>query len=99
MTPDLKLKYRERTQVVGSTQSVEVSMRTVIRNKVVVRKLAGVCAVAVAIADVAGSSFADEPIGPPDDREQATASQNWQELRPRLVRQTILRHVFRRNKK
>jgi transglutaminase-like putative cysteine protease len=37
--------------------------------------------------------------GPPDDREQATASQNWQELRPKLVRQTILRHVFRRGNK
>ncbi len=37
--------------------------------------------------------------GPPDDREQAIASQNWQELRPRLVRQTILRHVFRRGNK
>jgi len=33
---------------------------------------------------------------PPDDREQATTNQDWRELRPRLVRQTILRHVFRR---
>jgi transglutaminase-like putative cysteine protease len=33
---------------------------------------------------------------PPDDREQATANQSWQELRPKLVRQTIRRHVFRR---
>jgi hypothetical protein len=31
-----------------------------------------------------------------DDHEQASASQNWQELRPKLVRQTILRHIFRR---
>jgi hypothetical protein len=37
--------------------------------------------------------------GPPDDREQATASHNWQELRPKLVRHTILRHVFRRGNK
>ncbi len=33
---------------------------------------------------------------PPDDREQATASQDWRELRPKLVRRTILRHVLRR---
>jgi len=32
----------------------------------------------------------------PDDREQAKTNQDWRELRPRLVRQTILRHVFRR---
>jgi transglutaminase-like putative cysteine protease len=32
----------------------------------------------------------------PKDREQATVNQAWRELRPRLVRQTILRHVFRR---
>lgn len=43
-------------------------MRTVIRNKIVLRKLAGVCALAVAIAGVAGSSLADEPIGPPDEK-------------------------------
>jgi transglutaminase-like putative cysteine protease len=36
---------------------------------------------------------------PPGDREQATANQSWQELRPKLVRQTIRRHVFRRGKK
>jgi transglutaminase-like putative cysteine protease len=32
-----------------------------------------------------------------NDREQATANQDWRELRPKLVRQTILRHVFRRS--
>jgi transglutaminase-like putative cysteine protease len=37
--------------------------------------------------------------GPPNDREQATANQSWQELRPKLVRHTILRHVFRRGNK
>ena len=34
----------------------------------------------------------------PNDREQATVSQDWRALRPRLVRQTILRHVFRRGR-
>jgi transglutaminase-like putative cysteine protease len=33
-----------------------------------------------------------------DHREQATATQSWRELRPRLVRQTVLRHVFRRGR-
>jgi hypothetical protein len=32
----------------------------------------------------------------PDDHEQATANQAWRELRPRLVRKTILRTVLRR---
>jgi transglutaminase-like putative cysteine protease len=36
---------------------------------------------------------------PADDREQASANQDWRELRPRLVRQTIIRHVFRRGRK
>jgi len=35
----------------------------------------------------------------PDDREQATASQDWRELRPRLVRRTILRRVLGRGRK
>lgn len=33
-----------------------------------------------------------------DHREQATASQSWRELRPKLVRQTILRHLLRRER-
>lgn len=36
---------------------------------------------------------------PADDREQASANQDWRELRPKLVRQTILRHIFRRGRK
>ena len=36
---------------------------------------------------------------PPGDREQATANQDWHELRPKLVRQTILHQVLRRGRK
>jgi transglutaminase-like putative cysteine protease len=35
----------------------------------------------------------------PGYREQADAGQDWQELRPKLVRQSILRHVLRRGRK
>lgn len=31
-----------------------------------------------------------------DESEQATASRAWQELRPKLIRRTILRHLWRR---
>jgi hypothetical protein len=34
----------------------------------------------------------------PNDRELATVNQDWRELRPRLVRKTVLRHVFRRGR-
>jgi transglutaminase-like putative cysteine protease len=35
----------------------------------------------------------------PDYREQANVGQDWQELRPKLVRQSILRHLLRRGGK
>ena len=48
---------------------------------------------------IAGA-YARERYGhiPADDREQATANLDWRELRPKLVRQTILRHIFRRGR-
>jgi hypothetical protein len=36
---------------------------------------------------------------PSNDREEATANQAWRELRPKLVRITILRHVMRQVRK